>query len=98
MTAPPFATVIAPPHGQLRQVASCLANRAAIAGPGVALDLAGVPAVGGRDLGAVVALHRAVRAAGGRVSVLNASRLVAEAFAVTRLDTLVDVRTGARAA
>ena len=45
-----------------------------------------------------MALNRKVKAAGGRLSVVNVRPLVFEVFAVTRLTALLDVSPAAAAA
>jgi anti-anti-sigma factor len=61
------------------------------AGREVSLDLGGVefPTAGG--LGALVALQKRLRAAGGRLSLRNVGGLVYEAFEVTRLTGVLGV-------
>jgi anti-anti-sigma factor len=70
------------------------ANRLAAAPPAgdIVLDLAGVHFVGSEELDALVVLNQKVRAAGGRVRLVNVGPPVGGVLAVTRLDTLLDVR------
>jgi anti-anti-sigma factor len=56
------------------------------------LDLGSVSYLSSRALAQLVGVDRRLRAAGGRLSVRNASRLVYEVFAVTNLTGLLDVR------
>ncbi len=55
------------------------------------LDMARVESVGGAALGSLVGLHKRLRAAGGRLTLAGLRPLAREAFAVTRLDTLLEV-------
>ena len=59
------------------------------------LDLSGVGYLGSAALGALVSLHRQVKAGGGRLSLLNVPGPVYEVFALTKLNTLIDVRATA---
>jgi anti-anti-sigma factor len=56
------------------------------------LDLAEVQSFSGTGLGKLVALHRKVRRAGGRLTLVNVPAPVYEVIQVTRLDQLLDVR------
>jgi anti-anti-sigma factor len=56
------------------------------------LDLAEVEFLTSGPLGKLVSVHRAVKAAGGRLTLENAKPMVREVFAVTRLDRLLDVQ------
>ena len=60
----------------------------------VALDLRSLRYIGNQELGAIVTLNRKVREAGGRLSLINVQPAVADVFAVTGLDTLIQVRPG----
>jgi anti-anti-sigma factor len=63
------------------------------AGPrGLWLDLAGVGFLASTGLGQLVALHKRVAAVGGRLTLANVRPLVHEAFEITRLTLLLDVR------
>jgi anti-anti-sigma factor len=69
-----------------------VAERLAARGRTVVFDLGAVtlPTAGG--LGRLVALHRRLRADGGRLVLRNLDEAVYEAFALTRLTDLLDVR------
>jgi anti-anti-sigma factor len=60
--------------------------------PVVLLDLADVDALTAAALGRLVVLYRRLRRDGGRLVLANVSPLLHEVFAVTRLDTLFEVR------
>lgn len=84
---------------QAGQVAAA-ANRIAATLPRgeVVLDFAGVQFVGSEELGALVALNRKVRGAGGKLRLVNVGPPIAGVFAITRLDTILDVhRVGSAA-
>jgi anti-anti-sigma regulatory factor len=66
--------------------------------PPLVLDLSGVPAPTAGGLGQLVALHNRLRAMGGRLVLLNVRPLAYEAFKVTRLTDLLDVRRAGEAA
>src|SRR5262249_17056784 len=55
------------------------------------LDLGNIRFVISAGLGKLVALNRRVRAAGGRLWLVNLSPAVAQAIAVTRLDKVLEV-------
>jgi anti-anti-sigma factor len=55
------------------------------------LDLGRVEYVSGEGLANVIRLHHAVKAVGGRLSVVNLAPYVHDVFAVTRLTALLDV-------
>ena len=64
----------------------------------VVLDFAGVQFVGSEELGALVALNRKVRGTGGRLRLVNVEPPISGVFAITRLDTIIDVhRVGSAA-
>lgn len=84
---------------QSGQVAAA-ANRLAENPPGgeVVLDFSGVQFVGSEELGALVALNRKVRGAGGKLRLVNVEPPISGVFAITRLDTIIDVhRAGSMA-
>jgi anti-anti-sigma factor len=56
------------------------------------LDFAGVKSVDSTGLGKIIALHKKVERAGGRLILINATPRVYEAFESTRLTRLLDVR------
>lgn len=56
------------------------------------LDLGAVSALSSGALGKLLALNRAVRAAGGRLALVNPTPTVRRVFKLTRLDTVLDVR------
>jgi anti-anti-sigma factor len=56
------------------------------------LDFGNVRYVSGMALGALVTLYKNLRATGRRLALDNVRPLVHEVFAITRLDTLFDVR------
>jgi anti-anti-sigma factor len=65
----------------------------------IVLDFAGVEFVRSEELGALVVLNRKVRGSGGTLRLVNVGPPVAGVFAVTRLDTILEVhRTGMPAA
>jgi anti-anti-sigma factor len=59
--------------------------------PNLAFDLAGVEFLGSVGLSQFIGLNRKVRAAGGRLKLVNLKPAVRQVFAVTRLDTILDV-------
>src|SRR5262249_19844334 len=61
------------------------------------LDLGRLEYLRRTGLNLLVALHRQVRAGGGRLSLLNVAAPVYEVFSLTRLTSLLDVRQGAAA-
>lgn len=84
---------------QSGQVAAT-ANRLAAGPPAgeIVLDFAGVQFVGSEELGALVALNRKVRGAGGKLRLVNVGPPISGVFSITRLDTILDVhRTGSAA-
>jgi anti-anti-sigma factor len=84
---------------QAGQVAAA-ANRLAATLPAgeIVLDFAGVQFVGSEELGALVALNRKVRGAGGKLRLVNVEPPISGVFAITRLDTIIDVhRVGSAA-
>jgi anti-anti-sigma factor len=68
-----------------------LADVRAAADPGLALDLSGVAFLSSTALTRFVALDREQKAAGGRLSLRNVRPNVRRVFAVTRLDSLLEV-------
>jgi anti-sigma B factor antagonist len=62
------------------------------AGARLYLDLRGVRYATSAALGRLVGLHRRLRAAGGRLVLVAPEPAVAEALAVTRIDTVLEVR------
>jgi anti-anti-sigma factor len=66
-------------------------------GPGrkVTLDLAPIEYLTSTVLGHMVALHKRLAMAGGRLSVENARPTIRNIFHITLLDQVLDVRTGA---
>jgi anti-anti-sigma factor len=93
----PGRTALPVHAGQIGATANRLAERPP-AGE-IVLDFAGVQFVGSEELGALVALNRKVRGSGGTLRLVNVGPPVAGVFAVTRLDTILDVhRTGPAAA
>ncbi len=61
------------------------------AGCRIVLDLAPIEFLTSAVLGALLSFHRAVAAAGGRLTVANARPTVREVFAVTCLDRILDM-------
>lgn len=55
------------------------------------LDLRNVEYMGSEDLGAIVGLHKKVRGAGGRLTLVNVQPKVSEVIMITRLDSLLDI-------
>lgn len=64
------------------------------AGDSLLLDLGEVRYVSSAGLGALIAFHRKVRAAGGRFALANTTHAVREVLTLTRLDKLLDVLPG----
>jgi anti-anti-sigma factor len=58
----------------------------------LAVDLGELPYLTSMLLGKLVALHTKVLGRGGRLAVVNVPPAVFQAFEVTRLDTVLDVR------
>jgi anti-sigma B factor antagonist len=56
------------------------------------LDLNGIRYATSTALGQLVGLNRAVRSTGGKLTLVNPCRAVADALCITRLDTILDVR------
>jgi anti-anti-sigma factor len=56
------------------------------------LDFKGVKSVDSTGLGKLIGLHKKLQRAGGRLTLINVSPRVYEAFASTRLTRLLDVR------
>lgn len=94
MTAPAARPVVLPVQTrQIREVAGGLAGRLREhAGADVRLDFGAVEVIDSRELGALVVLNRKVRDAGGRLALVNVQPFVSGVLAVTRLDTILDVR------
>lgn len=61
--------------------------------PHLTLDLGGVTMLTSVVLGTLVRLHRTFLAAGGRLALTNPTPIVRQVLRVTRLDTILDVRT-----
>ena len=61
------------------------------------LDLAGVEYLTSTALGEFIALHKRLRAGGGRLSLLNVRPMVYEVLSVMRLDGLLDARPAGEA-
>ncbi len=61
------------------------------------LDLGAVAALSSAALGKLLVLDRAVRAAGGRLTLANLTAAVRRVFKATRLDAILDVRDAAEA-
>ena len=55
------------------------------------LDFTNVESVGSEELGTIIRLHRKMNSGGGLLTLFNVRPQVFDAFAVTRLDTLVRV-------
>jgi anti-anti-sigma factor len=85
-------------RGEVREAARRLARQLdpPAASAGVRLDLGSIESVGSEELGALVMLNRKVRQAGGRLSLVDVRPRVAELLALTRLDTIFDVRRAER--
>jgi anti-anti-sigma factor len=64
--------------------------------PRLRLDFGAVRFLTSTALGKLVALHTRVRAAGGRLVLVNLTDLVYEVFEVSRLTQVLDVRRAAR--
>jgi anti-anti-sigma factor len=56
------------------------------------LDFGNVVSISSAGLGALVSLHKQVRAAGKRLTISEVSREVYEPFEITRLTRLLDIR------
>jgi anti-anti-sigma factor len=67
------------------------ANVRAAADTSLALDLSAVAYVSSMALNRFVALDRELKAAGGRLSLVNVRLHIRRVFAVTRLEALLDV-------
>ena len=63
----------------------------------IVLDLSNVDYLTGAALGKLVTLDKDLRANGATLVLLNPRPIVEESLAVTRLNTVFDVRTGSRA-
>ena len=67
-----------------------------VAGPNgpaeLQLDFGGVPYLDSLALGKLVGLHRKMKAAGGRLTLLNVGTAVLEVIQASRLDTILEVR------
>jgi anti-anti-sigma regulatory factor len=61
-------------------------------GQDVHLDFGSVTALGGRELGHLVTLHKVLMAAGGRLTITNVEAKLFEVFALTGLAKVLDVR------
>ena len=68
-----------------------LAELREAAGPSLVLDLSAVEFLSSMALARFVRLDRELKAAGGRLSLVNVRPDVRRVFAVTRLDALLDV-------
>lgn len=60
--------------------------------PQLAVDLGGVTFLSSMALTKFISLNATIRAAGGRLSLVNVQPLIREVFTVTRLDQLIDVQ------
>src|SRR5689334_7232343 len=58
------------------------------------LDLRNVDYMSSTGLGQLLALHKKLRALGGRLVLAHATPLIREIFAVTHLDGVLDLRAG----
>ena len=89
ITPPPPRVAVPVRAGQV----AATANRLADGPPAgeIVLDFAGVQFVGSEELGALVVLNRKVRGAGGTLRLVNVGPPVSGVFAVTRLDTILDI-------
>ena len=65
--------------------------------PHLTLDLGGVTMLTSVVLAKLISLNGKVRAAGGRLTLTNPTPAVRQVFRVTRLDTLLDIRTASEA-
>ena len=103
MSSPTPNTDQAPVHpsvpvqaGQVKATANRLAENPPRGD--IVLDFAGVQFVGSEELGALVALNRKVRGTGGKLRLVNVEPPISGVFAITRLDTIIDVhRVGSAA-
>ena len=88
-----FATDTALTEANIKAVGERLA---ALAGsrsrPHQTLDLGGVTMLTSVALAKLISLNGKVRAAGGRLTLVNPTPTVRQLFRVTRLDTVLDVR------
>ena len=96
----PRPTVVSVHSGAVRDTAGRLADQLAdhpggLNGREVRLDFGAVEYVESGELGALVILHRRAREAGGRLALVGVHPPVASVFAITRLDTILDVRRAA---
>jgi anti-sigma B factor antagonist len=72
-----------------KQLLDLVEERAALC---LILDLHGIRYATSTALGQLVGLNRAVRSSGGKLTVLNPCRAIADALSITRLNTILDVR------
>ena len=63
--------------------------------PQLTVDLGGITILTSVILGKFIAVNKQVRAAGGRLTLLNPTPTVRMVFTVTKLDTLLDIKPGA---
>jgi anti-anti-sigma factor len=61
------------------------------------LDFADVRYLGAAGLGTLLGVNKRLEETGGRLVLTNLSHHVYELFEITRLDTVLDIRTGAEA-
>ncbi len=76
-------------HRELRTLAESRAN------PHLIVDLSGITVLTSVILSKFLAINKLVRTAGGQLSLFNPTPTVQMVFKVTRLDAVLDVRTGA---
>ena len=55
------------------------------------LDFTHVKNITSAELGMLVGLHKSIRASGGRLTLFNLNDQVFEVFAITRLETLLEI-------
>lgn len=80
----------------IRDVDSVIARELEILAEGVGsghllLDFSHVVALNSMELGTLVALHKRVESAGGRLTLFNLKSNVFRLFAITRLDTFLEI-------
>ncbi len=79
-------------------VSECDRLLACDAGRNVVLDLAGVSMISSLFLGKLLGLKQTITESGGALSVCNVGRKVYTVFAITRLNTVVDIQPDREAA
>jgi anti-sigma B factor antagonist len=89
-------TIITLQGGKHRDVENMIARELAahadgLEGGHLLLDFSNVEYLGSHELGTLVALHKRMKASGGRLTLFNLSANVYEVFTITRLQTLMGI-------